>query len=97
MAGWQLPPLIHHISAEDDWPSLVHLIANEAGIEEGLVQELLRFGAVYLSKPLVPGVRKQRAGNVEGMGKAERVTSNVPVPRGAYVRVHANPKRYPKH
>lgn len=90
----QLPPLIHHINAEDEWPSLVELISTQAGIPESLVLELLRFGAVYLSKPLVPGLRKQRVGLVEGMGKAMRVTTNVPVPRGAYIRVHANPKRH---
>jgi hypothetical protein len=90
----QLPPLIHHISAEKDWCSAVEMITTEVDMSNKLVFELLSFGAVYLSTPLVAGRRKQKAGLVEGMCKALRITEDMPVPRGSYVRVHANPKRH---
>ena len=43
------PPLIHHIQNEIDFPSLTSLIAFETGLPPLYINELILFGAVYVS------------------------------------------------
>ena len=97
----QLPPLIHHIKIGSHPTTLRSLLCDVLGLHDGLCEELIAFGAVYMARPLVPGEKGVKTGRASQAGagpvkmsKAMRVVSETAVPAYAYVRVHENPKRH---
>ena len=85
-----LDPLIFHIETDFDYANLSDAILGELHgmISEEMIHELIDFGAVYL----------RPSSEAHKNGKPTRTTrekSSLPVPKGSYVRVSANPKRYP--
>lgn len=80
----QLPPLIHHIRADRLYRTVVDCIRCETGLNDRLILDLIRFGAVYYGEP---GPRLQAR-------RLDLTQINLPCHPDAYLRVHVHPRRY---
>ena len=105
----QLAPVVHHLRADRSYGSLADFVEDETGLPRRYIDELIRFGAVYLATPVEPRASSQRPQGAflpSGRGspghrdaELSRAARARPeggcVPKGSYSRVHLNPRRYP--
>lgn len=83
----ELPPLIYHVQVERQCESLLKYVSSEIKIPLSLVEQLTIFGGVYYSDT--------SKGKRDGSTAAKRITKDQPCNKGAYCRIHVNPRRYP--
>jgi 16S rRNA U516 pseudouridylate synthase RsuA-like enzyme len=89
-----LPPVIHHIISEHVVNiTASELILKETGLDMKLIQELVNFGSIYHSASVE--ANSSGGSNRIVAKNCRRITSDIQIPPGGYVRVHVNPRRFP--
>ena len=95
-----IPPLIYHIIADESYKNIFELVKSECiDFSMSYFRELIEFGSVYSDIPSLNVNYHNYSSDDTPPPKKNIVrlsTENIELPiiKGAYVRIHASPKRY---